>query len=95
MRVHHDPVDHYRTTSPHAGEALKNVRAWPGLLLVAMALVATAVALAAAAYMQAGEAAVSAIAATGLGAVGYGWIRAEQAHVRRVELQWLADHYVA
>jgi hypothetical protein len=49
MKIHYDPVDHYRTTSPHAGETLKNVRAWPGLLLVAIAVVSIAAALAAAA----------------------------------------------
>jgi uncharacterized membrane protein YcjF (UPF0283 family) len=45
----HDPVDQARTHQPRAGVALKDTRAWPGYLLIAVAVIALVVCLTAAA----------------------------------------------
>jgi uncharacterized membrane protein YcjF (UPF0283 family) len=45
----YDPIDQSRTHQPRAGAALKDTRAWPGYLLMAVAVIALVVCLVAAA----------------------------------------------
>ena len=47
---HHDPSDHFRTTQPHAGIAMKDNLFWPGLILLVVALAGMISTAAAAAY---------------------------------------------
>ena len=39
MKGPKDPVDHARTTRPHAGESMKDNKIMPGLILIGVALV--------------------------------------------------------
>ena len=39
MKGPKDPVDHARTTRPHAGESMKDNRIMPGLVVIGVALV--------------------------------------------------------
>lgn len=48
--THHDPVDHYRTTQPHAGITMKDNLFWPGFILLAVAVAGMISTAAAAAY---------------------------------------------
>ena len=39
MKGPKDPVDHARTTRPHAGESMKDNKIMPGLIVIGIALV--------------------------------------------------------
>jgi len=38
--THHDPIDHFRTTHPHAGESMIDVHHWPGPFPIAVGVIA-------------------------------------------------------
>ena len=38
--AYHDPVDHSRTTQPHAGESMIDTLWFPGLVLIGIGIVA-------------------------------------------------------
>jgi uncharacterized membrane-anchored protein len=87
-----EPVDHARTTRPHAGESMKDARNLPGLALIALALVVFVSSLVAfaTAHMSVGGILVALAA---LGAVAGGaWLAAEHYRVRKAEDRWYADH---
>ena len=90
--TYRDPVDHHRTTQPHAGETLKDLLAWPGLLLVALAVVTFVGGLAAEGYMRMQWAVILGAGALLIGIVGTALLRVESRRVRRIEAQWLAEH---
>ena len=48
--AYHDPVDHSRTTQPHAGESMIDTLWFPGLVLIGIGIVGLAGIVAAAAY---------------------------------------------
>ncbi len=86
------PVDHARTTRPHAGESMKDTKNMPGLILIGLALVLFVSALAA---HGAGHHTVG----IGLGSgsavllvIGGGWLLAEHLRVRKIEERWYAEH---
>lgn len=92
MKAPEDPVDHARTTRPHAGEAVKDNRNMPALLVLGVAVVLFAVAVAAFALGHAVAGAVAGVlAAVGLG-VGGLWLRTAHAHVRDIEDDWHERH---
>ncbi|MBU8818867.1 LapA family protein [Mycolicibacterium goodii] len=87
-----EPVDHARTTRPHAGETMKDARNFPGLALIAVALVVFVSSLVAfaTAHMSIGGILVG-IAAVG-GLAGGVWLATEHYRVRKNEERWYADH---
>jgi hypothetical protein len=92
MKSPKDPVDHSRTTRPHAGETMKDTKNLPALIVVGVALVAFVSALAA---HGAGHHDVG----VGLGAtsavlliIGLGWLGIEHLRVRKMEDRWYAEH---
>ena len=87
-----DPVDHARTTRPHAGESMKDNLAMPALVLIGVGLVLFVSCLVAFATGNAGVGVVlAALAAVGVGA-GAVWLAVEHVRVRRVEDRWYEDH---
>lgn len=90
--AHRDPVDHARTTQPHAGESFIDTLWLPGLILIALGVVGMAGTVAALAYDHHEMLMVLATAAAGLLMLGGLIIFAEHHRVQRVERQWLADH---
>lgn len=90
--AYRDPVDHARTTQPHAGESFVDTLWLPGLLLIALGVVGLAGVVAALAYnhheilMTLISAAAALLIAGGLA------ITVEHHRVQRVERQWLAEH---
>jgi multisubunit Na+/H+ antiporter MnhB subunit len=85
-----DPVDHSRTSRPHAGETLTHGANAPGLAAAAVAVVALVIGLFAFATgrLFAGSAAV--ILAAVLGAAGGAWVLRSHRKVRDAELRWHA-----
>jgi hypothetical protein len=92
MKGPKDPVDHARTTRPHAGESMKDNKIMPGLIVIGVALVLFVSCLAAFATSHHGTGVVLASLA-GLGfVVGGGWLLIEHLRVRRIEDRWHAEH---
>jgi multisubunit Na+/H+ antiporter MnhB subunit len=88
-----DPVDHERTTRPHAGESMKNGTNAPGLAGVAVAVVALIVGLFAMATGHVVVGCVAVILAAVCAAAGSGWLVFAHHRIRRAELQqWEATH---
>jgi len=87
-----DPVDHARTTRPHAGETVKNARNLPALVVVGVAVVLFVACLAAFATGHPQPAALLAgLSAVGL-VLGLGWLGIEHRRVRRIEDRWYDEH---
>ncbi|MGO4442625.1 protein UsfY [Mycobacterium sp. 2YAF39] len=92
MKGPKDPVDHARTTRPHAGESMKDNKIMPGLILIGVALVLFVSCLAA---FATGHHDVGLVLASSAGAgfvVGGGWLLVEHLRVRRIEERWYAEH---
>lgn len=87
-----DPVDHARTTRPHAGESLKNGQNTPGLLAVAVAVVVLVVSLYFFATGQPMIGGTTLIIALALGFVGGWWLSTTHRRVRHRELEYLDTH---
>lgn len=80
-----DPVDHDRTTRPHAGESMKDTWRMPGLLLVAVGIVAFVICLAAFAWDQVGVGVGAVVVALLAVGAGLAWLTMEGRRVRQVE----------
>ncbi|KWX57582.1 protein UsfY [Mycobacterium sp. NAZ190054] len=92
MKGPKDPVDHVRTTRPHAGESMKDNKIMPALVVIGLALVSFVAALAAFAtsHPDVGVT-LGAVALTGF-VLGGGWLMIEHHRVRRLEELWYAEH---
>ncbi|WP_123025526.1 protein UsfY [Mycolicibacterium stellerae] len=92
MKSPKDPVDHSRTTRPHAGESMTDTKNMPGLIVIGVALVCFVGALAAFAtsHHDTGLAFAS-MAAAGL-VIGMLWLVVEHRRVRGIEERWYAEH---
>lgn len=90
--TYRDPVDHFRTTRPFAGESLIDVLHWPGYLLVVAGVIGGVGSLAAFGtghHHQGMAAGVVGIAVTVLGLI---WLAFEHRRVRRIADRWYAEH---
>jgi hypothetical protein len=92
MKGPKDPVDHSRTTRPHAGESMKDNKIMPGLIVIGLALVTFVGSLAAFATRHPDVGLVLATLAAAGFLIGGGWILVEHLRVRRLEERWYADH---
>ncbi|GLP82097.1 protein UsfY [Mycobacterium antarcticum] len=90
--AHRDPVDHCRTTQPHAGESFIDTLWLPGLLLIMLGTVTIAGFLAATAYQQTAWQLPLAFIAGALVTAGTILIALEHHRVIRVEERWFAEH---
>lgn len=90
--AYHDPVDHARTTQPHAGESFIDNLWWPGLLLLALGIVAIAGFVAATAYGEQGAPLILGLIAGALVTAGALLIAHEHHRVKKVEERWIAEH---
>ncbi|MGY4653223.1 protein UsfY [Mycobacterium sp. URHB0021] len=92
MKGPKDPVDHSRTTRPHAGESMKDNKIMPGLIVIGLALVSFVSCLAAFAtsHHHVGLT-LAALAMAGF-VVGGVWLAIEHIRVRRIEDRWYAEH---
>ena len=90
--AHHDPVDHSRTTQPHAGESFIDTLWLPGLGLIALGIVTIAGFVFATAYHRADLQLPLGLLPGALVTAGALVITFEHLRVKRVEQRWLADH---
>jgi membrane associated rhomboid family serine protease len=92
MKSPKDPVDHARTTRPHAGESMTDTRNMPALIVIGLALAAFVGSLAAHATNHHGTGMVfAALAAVGF-VIGLLWLAVEHRRVRNIEERWYAEH---
>lgn len=87
-----DPIDHHRTTRPHAGASMKNTAAMPGLILIAVSVVAFVCSLAAFAIGNSRAALTCIAVAAAVAVTATIWLFAQRRRVRNVEKQWLGQH---
>lgn len=90
--AHRDPVDHARTTQPHAGESFIDTLWLPGLGLIMLGTATIAGFLAATAYDRPDWQLPLGFIAGALVTAGAILIAVEHRRVKRVEERWLADH---
>ena len=92
MKGPQDPVDHVRTTRPHAGESMTDNKIMPGLVVIGLSLFGFVAALSAFATSHHDTGVMcAALALTGFVAGG-AWLMVEHHRVRRLEERWYADH---
>ena len=80
-----DPIVHYRTTQPLAGESMKNTAKAPGLILMAAGVVAFVFSLATFALARIGIGVDALIVALLAAGAGTGWLTTEGRRVRQAE----------
>ena len=90
--AHHDPVDHARTTLPHAGESFIDTLWLPGLILIGVGTVLIAGTVAATAYGETMLSVILGLIAGALVTAGALLVFVEHQRVRRVERLWLVEH---
>lgn len=89
--IHRDPIDHFRTTQPHAGITMKDNLFWPGFILLAIALLGVVSTLAAAAYRHYEWLPTTVLVAV-LGTVnGALWLVLERRRVLRIDEEWRVE----
>ncbi|KAB7758306.1 MULTISPECIES: hypothetical protein [Mycobacteriaceae] len=87
-----DPVDHARTTRPHAGESFKDGTNAPGLVALALAVATLVVSLYFFAEAQPDTGGVTLAIAAVLAVVGGAWLFTRHRRIRRRELDYLHSH---
>jgi membrane associated rhomboid family serine protease len=92
MKSPKDPVDHARTTRPHAGESMTDTKNMPALIVIGLALVSFVGSLAGFATGHHDTGLVfSSIAVAGF-VIGLVWLAVEHRRVRNIEERWYAEH---
>jgi uncharacterized membrane protein YcjF (UPF0283 family) len=89
---HADPSDHYRTTQPHAGLSMKDNLFWPGLILLAIAVLATIFTAAAAGYHHDEWLPTTGLIAVLATVAGVLWLVVEYRRVNGIDAQWRGAH---
>jgi hypothetical protein len=90
--AYRDPIDHARTTQPHAGESFVDTLWLPGLVLIGIGTALIAGTIAATAYGNRDLSLILALIAGALVTAGAGLITLEHQRVKRVERMWMAEH---
>jgi hypothetical protein len=90
--AHHDPVDHSRTTMPHAGESMIDTLWFPGLILIFIGILGLAGIVAAAAYGHSEWVLAMALVSGAVVTAGAGLIALEHRRVNRIERRWMTEH---
>lgn len=92
MKGPKDPVDHARTTRPHAGESMTDNKIMPALIVIGLGLVSFVGCLAAFATRHSDVGLTFAVLSMVLFIVGGVWLAIEHTRVRRIEARWYAEH---
>jgi putative Ca2+/H+ antiporter (TMEM165/GDT1 family) len=92
MKSPDDPVDHARTTRPHAGETMKDTKNMPALILLGVALVTFVAALAAHATSNHTVGVVLGCISAVVFIVTGAWFLIAHRRVQGIEERWYAEH---
>lgn len=92
MKSPEDPVDHARTTRPHAGKSLKDTKNMPAFILLGVALVSFVACLAAFAAAHHGVGVTLAVLAAIVFAASMLWFALAHRRVRQLEQRWYDEH---
>ncbi len=90
--AYRDPVDHSRTTQPHAGESFIDTLWLPGLILIMIGTVMIAGCVASTAYGRTDLSMGLGLIAGALVTAGVILIALEHHRVKRVEQRWKDEH---
>lgn len=88
----HDPVDHERTTRPHAGRAMIDVAGWPGYSLLVVGMMAGIGSLAAFGTGHDRQGVAVALMAVIAALIGTAWLVAEHRRIGKLNHQWHLAH---
>lgn len=92
MKSPKDPIDHARTTRPHAGESMTDTRNMPALIVIGIALVCFVCSLAAFATSH-HDTGLALVTLSGAGfVIGMMWLAVEHRRIRGIEERWYAEH---
>ncbi|MBO0677741.1 LapA family protein [Mycolicibacterium sp. S2-37] len=92
MKSPDDPVDHARTTRPHAGETMKDTTNMPAIIVLGIALVMFVSALAAHATSNHTVGIVLGCISAVAFAIAGVWFKLAHRRVRNIEERWHAEH---
>ncbi|MDV3126954.1 hypothetical protein M1247_18675 [Mycobacterium sp. 21AC1] len=92
MKSPEDPVDHARTTRPHAGESLKDTKNMPAFILLGVALVSFVAGLAAFATDHHGVGVTLSGVAVIVFAASMVWFALAHRRVRQLDQHWYDEH---
>ena len=92
MKGPKDPVDHARTTRPHAGESMTDNVIMPAIVVTGLALVSFVGCLAAFATHHEDVGLLLAVLAAAGFFISVAWLAAEHRRVRRIEDRWYTEH---
>ena len=92
MKSPKDPIDHVRTTRPHAGETMTDTKNMPALIVIGVALVCFVGSLAAHATSHHSTGLAFGSISAALLIVGMLWLYVEHRRVRGIEERWYAEH---
>ncbi len=92
MKSPKDPVDHARTTRPHAGESMTDTKNMPALIVIGLSLVSFVGALAAFATNHHDTGLMFASLAAAGFVIGMVWLAVEHRRVRNIEERWYSEH---
>lgn len=87
-----DPVDHARTTRPHAGESMKDNVIMPAVIVIGVALVSFVSCLAAFATGHEDVGLMMASISAAAFVIAGMWLALEHRRVRHIEERWYAEH---
>ncbi|GAB1813666.1 protein UsfY [Mycobacterium sp. MUNTM1] len=90
--TYRDPIDHFRTTRPLAGESLIDVLHWPGYIMVLAEVFGVVGSLAAFGTGHHHEGTAAAVAAVVVTVIGLAWLAAEHRRIRRIADRWYTEH---
>ncbi|ULE33657.1 protein UsfY [Mycobacterium sp. IDR2000157661] len=92
MKSPKDPVDHARTTRPHAGETMKDSRNMPAVILLGVSGVSFVGGLAAYGTDNYDVGAILMVISTVLLVISLAWFLIAHLRVRKIEDRWHEDH---
>lgn len=92
MKTPEDPVDHARTTRPHAGETMKDTKNLPALILLGIAMATFVGALAAHASGHHDVGVILGSISAVVFVVSGAWFWIAHRRVRGIEERWHAEH---
>src|SRR4051812_50202869 len=91
MKSPKDPLDHSRTTRPHAGESMTDTKNMPALIVIGVALACFIGALTAHATSHHSTGLVFGGISAALLVVGLAWMAIEHRRARGVEERWYSE----